>query len=458
MAHQTITEAARGATPATPVDGKPGRFLIQLIDAGWGASGYYSADVLEAAAKAKVWPKGTHMYLDHPHADGSGIDDRGNRSVKDLAAVLDEDARYDATLGSLVAETEVFSLYREPLSQMADSIGVSVRAFADASYGEAEGRRGLIVSELVEGRSVDFVTKAGRGGKILQVIESARAAQEGATANDTRDALDAALTDEYGGEKVWVYVRDFDDTNVWYRRNDDSGDSDLFQLAYTIDDGLNVTFSGTPIEVRVQTTYVPVAADSNEPDGDTTVDESSATTPVPGHPAGQSTNPKEPTMGTIQVDEADYRRVTEAAGRVQTLESERDAAVTRAETAESERDAAVTRAETAESTLATRDRGVAIAKLLKDATESAGGVELNEFERAGIVSRAVIKDGVLDESATSTAFNEAVAKVAESHGKGRPRGLGGKVASTVTDTATVDESVFDELDALAFGAIATQEA
>lgn len=450
MSRQLLNEAANTNVTATPVAGKPGRFLIQLIDAGWGSSGYYSAGVLEAAASAQIWPAGTHMYLDHPHADGSGVDAGGNRSVKDLAAVLSEDARYDRASNALVAEAAVFGEYRQALSEKSEAIGVSVRAYADAAPGEAEGRRGLIVKELVEGRSVDFVTHAGRGGKILQVIESARA--EEATSNDTRDALDDALADTYGAENIWICVRDFDDSSVWFWKTDpEDGDQDLFQLGYSIDDQMDVTFTGQPVEVRVQTTYVPVAADAD----DTPVAEGSHPH-VPVNPAGHNPTPKEPNMGTIQVDEADYRRVTEEAGRVRTLESERDTAVQRAETAESERDVAVNRAESAENTIAQRDRGVAIARLLNETTESAG-VQLDEFQRAGIVSRAVINDGQVDESATRTAFTEAVAKVAESSGHGRPRGLGGSVKSTVADTTKVDESVFDELDALAFGAI-SQEA
>lgn len=449
MARQLISEAAGAASAAAqPVVGKPGRFLVQIIDQGWGATGYYSAEVLEAAAASKVFPAGTKMYLDHPMADGSGQDIHGNRSVKDLAATLAGDAYYDSTLKSLVAESSVFAPYKDVLAEMKDAIGLSMRAWADAEPGSAEGRTGLIVNELVEARSIDFVTEPGRGGKILQVIESARQKMsvEEATSNNTRSALDDAVDDAYGSNGdpyVWTSICDFDDTNVWFWMSQ-AGDRDLYQLAYTIDDALNVTFSGDPIEVRQQVIYIPVG-----PDGEV---EESATHSRPGHPAGRSkktTTPKEPLMGHIQVEESEHRRLTEAAGRVQTLESERDAAVQRAETAESERDAALAR-ETS------RDRGVAIARLLTTACESAK-VELNEFERSGVAAKAVVKDGALDESATKTAFDEALVKVAESRGHGKVRGLGGAVTSTVTPTP-VDESAFDELDALAFGAITAQEA
>ena len=52
------------------------------------------------------------------------------------------------------------------------AIGVSMRAYADTTVGEAEGRKGTIITALLEAASVDFVTKAGRGGRVLSVLES----------------------------------------------------------------------------------------------------------------------------------------------------------------------------------------------------------------------------------------------------------------------------------------------
>ena len=40
--------------------------LVKIIDEGQGSSGYYPAHVLEAAAREKVFPKGTLMLVDHP--------------------------------------------------------------------------------------------------------------------------------------------------------------------------------------------------------------------------------------------------------------------------------------------------------------------------------------------------------------------------------------------------------
>ena len=143
---------------------------VQLITPGWGSSGYYSAQVLESAGQNVVFPAGTHMYFDHPSA--SEDKDRPERSLRDLAGVLTTDATWDGQ--ALVAEARVFGPYQQLVAEMKDVIGVSIRASGDVEIGEAEGRRGRIVTSLVHGTSADFVTHAGRGGRVASLLESAR--------------------------------------------------------------------------------------------------------------------------------------------------------------------------------------------------------------------------------------------------------------------------------------------
>lgn len=508
MARQVLTEAT-DTTRASAVEGTPGRFLVQLIDVGWGSSGYYSADVLEAAAKNGIFRKGTHQYIDHPTA--SEQYERPERSLRDLAAVLAEDARFDPDLQSLVAEAQVFGPYRPVLDEMKDSIGVSIRAAAEVTEGgEADGRRGRIIDALVEGLSADYVTHAGRGGKILQVLESARGISE-ATANDTREQLEQALRDSYGGEKSWLGVRDFDESTVWFWWSTPDSEG-CYQLGYTTDDAGVLSLSGDPVEVRPRTTYVPVSpaptaaqerkftakqrkkmaddgtamsdgsfpiatkADlrnaiqalgrASDPDAakkhiikraralgaiselpdDWGVTESSDPTNVPVSPAGQSTTQesKEDTMATTQIEESELARLREDAGRVTTLESERDTARQERDTAQAERDEA-------REALAARERGDVVARIVGEAAEAAG-YELNQFETAGIASQAVVgEDGAVDEAATRTAFDTAIASLAESAGAGRPRGLGGKV--TTSGDEAVSEADLDAIDDATFGEI-----
>lgn len=173
-----ITEA-RGTARA---GNGPGLLDLQIITPGRGSSGWYSPQVLEQAARDRVAPKGTHLYVDHPTAVEA--EERPNRSVKDLAAVLTEDAYWDGT--GLRAKARTFAPWREAIAEMADAIGVSIRADAQVSEGEGpDGQRGYIIEQISDVRSIDFVTAPGRGGRIQQVLESAR-----------NEAAAAALTEE----------------------------------------------------------------------------------------------------------------------------------------------------------------------------------------------------------------------------------------------------------------------
>ncbi len=427
MSRRTLTEA-RSVAEATPVADAPGRFLVQLITPGWGSSGFYGVPVLEAAAQAGVFPAGLHMYLDHPSASENL--DRPERSVRDLAAVLNENATWDGD--ALVAEATVFGPYRDALTQMADSIGVSIRAVAETQHGEADGRRGVIVEELVEGVSADFVTHAGRGGRIVEVMESARPAHvieravahgvTEATANEIRERLQQALLDSYGGEKSWVWVRDFDDTYVWYEHEtpDDAG---TFQHDYSVGADGAVDLSGSPVEVRSVTKYVPVT-----------------------DPAGQSitTESQGETMGKINIEESEHQRLVGEAGRVQTLESERDTEKQRADAAEKERD------ELRESDRKTKN-DTAVTKVIAESA-SAKDVDLDEFQTAGIAAKATFDaDGKVDEAALKTAADTAVAQIAETRGVGSVRNFGSTKFTVSTDGGQPTSDQVNEARAAAFG-------
>lgn len=163
--HESTTLAEAADTTSAPT----GRMSIQIITPGWGSSGYYPPKVLELAATNKLITKGTPMYLDHPTE--AEAYDRPGRSVRDMAAVFTEDAHW--TGDALVAEAQVFTPYRALLSEMAEHIGVSIRGSGDMTEGEADGRTGNVIESLDAISSVDFVTAAGRGGRVLELLESA---------------------------------------------------------------------------------------------------------------------------------------------------------------------------------------------------------------------------------------------------------------------------------------------
>jgi hypothetical protein len=164
----SVTEATVGGATTT----RPGRMLLRLITAGWSLNGnHYGANVLREAAADKAWPAGTRCYVDHASDDEEQAHPSG--SVKNLAAVLTEDARWDEASQSLVAEARLFEPWRGPLTEMAeaDAIGMSIRAWVTGGPGEREGREGYVV-DWVEGRSVDFVTVPAAGGAIISVLEA----------------------------------------------------------------------------------------------------------------------------------------------------------------------------------------------------------------------------------------------------------------------------------------------
>ena len=135
-------------------------------------------------------------------------------------------------------------------------------------------------------------------------------------------------------------------------------------------------------------------------------------------------------MGHTQIEESEFRRLTEAAGRVTTLESERDTAVNRAELAESERD-------TLKESIAVRDRrdrAVAIVAAEADTAE----ITLNDLEVKGLVVDLPVKEGALDEDAFTETVKKTLTRLAE---KGRVRGFGG--GGQPTDPSAVSESDFD---------------
>lgn len=153
-----------------------GTARVKLISPGWGSSGYYGESMLKRDGP-KIFTKGLHMYMNHPTEAEDR--DRPERDLRDLAGILSSEVVWEAQTTSnsgpgLYGDVNVFSTYRNLIDDAAPYIGTSIRAAGTAIEGEAEGRHGLLIDELVEGYSVDYVTYPGRGGQILPLYESAR--------------------------------------------------------------------------------------------------------------------------------------------------------------------------------------------------------------------------------------------------------------------------------------------
>lgn len=240
-----LTEAAGGGA----------RRRMLLITPGWGSSGYYPADVLERDA-ATAFPAGTHMYLDHPGDTEAADRARVGRSVRDLAAVTESAGAYDRNGPEgpgVYATARIVEQYAPLINDLAEHIGVSVRGTGVAEAGEVEGRRTRIVKALNACESVDFVTRAGRGGRVLQLVENLRTV-EALSANELHDRLEQIVRDRVDDDDCFVWVRDYSTADGWvvWRTGDTTWRADL-----TVD-GDTVTVGDDPVEVEVRTDYVPV--------------------------------------------------------------------------------------------------------------------------------------------------------------------------------------------------------
>lgn len=284
----------------TPKGG--GRAKIGIITPGSGSSGVYPKETIEAAGRDKVFPKGTQMFWNH--ATESEDWTRPEGDLHNLVGVLSEDAHWDDEAGGLVAEAKIYSHWKPIVADMAEDIGVSIRASGEVS--EANGQR--IITRLTEARSVDFVTRAGRGGRVMEVLESARL-REGIN-DETRDLLQKAVRDTIGNRDMWMYVRDHDDNTVWFSTEGPADVLATYEQKYTRN-GITITLTGEPTEVVPTTVYVP------------------KTTPAPAGNGNQESEQQEAaemantTTDTSRVDEADSKKNNSGSGNGSETEVEK---------------------------------------------------------------------------------------------------------------------------------------
>jgi hypothetical protein len=184
---------------------KGNKWKVKVIEAGWGSSGYYGAQMLREFGPG-VFKKGTKVFMNHPSI--AEENDRPERDVEKLAGKLASDAYYSESDNGLIAEVQFYSHYAPIIKEMAEDVGLSIRALGEASVGEAEGREGPIIEALVadELTSVDVVTVAGAGGKFISLLESytrkdtvteqvTESVSEGNGMSITKEEFDAAIAD-----------------------------------------------------------------------------------------------------------------------------------------------------------------------------------------------------------------------------------------------------------------------
>lgn len=147
--------------PAAEDDGA-GRYRIRIIAPGRGSTGMYTAPNL--AESAPLFVPGTHMFFDHQTMTEDW--ERPERSVRDLAGVFESGAEIMPD-GSLEADIKVYPSVNGVIRERWADIGVSINGWSVEEIGP-DG----VVPVLAGIQSVDFVTRAGAKGAVLEVLES----------------------------------------------------------------------------------------------------------------------------------------------------------------------------------------------------------------------------------------------------------------------------------------------
>ena len=137
---------------------------IKLIGVGWSENGrYYGRDVL--VKRAGLWKTGTKMYLEHE-----------DPSIRNLAGQTISDSFYTDRGWDgpgIYAEARVFDDMKSFLKERQLVAGTSIKAMGTSEMGEAEGRKGEIVTDLTLGKTCDFVSEPAAAGK-YRFTESTR--------------------------------------------------------------------------------------------------------------------------------------------------------------------------------------------------------------------------------------------------------------------------------------------
>lgn len=143
-------------------DDGAGRYRIRIIAPGRGSTGMYTAPNL--AESAPLFVPGTHMFFDHQTMTEDW--ERPERSVRDLAGVFESGAEIMPD-GSLEADIKVYPSVNGIIRERWTDIGVSINGWSVEEIGP-DG----VVPVLAGIQSVDFVTRAGAKGAVLEVLES----------------------------------------------------------------------------------------------------------------------------------------------------------------------------------------------------------------------------------------------------------------------------------------------
>lgn len=266
-----------GGSKPTPLGS--GIFESCILRSGWGSSGFYSPELLKEYGPS-VFHAGRPSFANHP----TEAEFNNGRDITKIMGrlVTDAEFREDDNGASLWANIKVNKDWSEFVEDFKDTIGLSI--FASGSVQEdveMDGRTGTIIESLDADdpyTSVDFVVAAGAGGKVERMLESFRAHE--ALKTDREEQLRNLVRDAYSEDRVYAWVRDFDDDlNLVYFDVDGSGDAGIFRQSYSVSDDIAIELVGEREEVRVETTYVPINVRQTTESAPADIDKENGMTP-----------------------------------------------------------------------------------------------------------------------------------------------------------------------------------
>jgi hypothetical protein len=326
---------------------------------------------------------------------------------------------------------EVYDHWVPFINEVADDIGLSIRAFGAAESGTAGGKEGPIVSELTEGISVDYVTVPGAGGKVGEILESKRGkqllreARAVGSPHVSREALQSNLYEalEEAGSTMfadprfytYTYVDDYDADEgfVVYSVREGDGDRFLVKVPFSHTDSGIVTLGDSGEKVARTTVYQDL--------GDITLNES--------HPGGKE---KENEVGL----EDDLKELKES---FSTFKSDTEKRLQESETRATEANA---RADRAEEALLVREARDVVRREVEEIEGLPERAQTRAIESA-LSKKLPVEDGQLD---TETLQERArVAAAAErdylaGHTEtGKPRGFSESSRQRENDAPSKDE-------------------
>ncbi|HEX21402.1 MAG TPA: hypothetical protein ENH19_01965 [Actinobacteria bacterium] len=145
---------------------------IVLIEAGPGNKNYNAYYPAETLARDYKIFEGSKMYIDHLSAAEERKLGGLPRSIKDWVSTVKE-TWYDPTTSQIKGGVKFTQdWFKDLVKEAKDEIGVSIHAIARGKPGRINGELKKIVEAFTQVSSVDWVTEAGAGGKVIKILEA----------------------------------------------------------------------------------------------------------------------------------------------------------------------------------------------------------------------------------------------------------------------------------------------